>query len=352
MEIITLIIGYIPLSDTVGKKPREIRDDKYFKELLPKFDLGEVHYAPFSNWKPISDELNPLFIIVLGGEYYAEEVHEYKKDAMLYATHDAGQIFYRKAEIEKKKLEQLKVLTELADFVARMKSDPEQIPIARKFASMSYNDLYQMIVQSIIGEDEKLRQNAWKLLMDNNGHKNFIWMRAQLICEIWQEAKDGKVKEEFLCLAMDQHVDEQIARKMDNFTDSEGQQYHQYMFCNFFGDDMNYIRRIPFGFKGQDKWAYEALLTKYETPTGPQMMLEAGQMRSEKAKYIKNESEKIVKVLTAWKADPTKSKYDLGVIPWNKDESDKEPLTESDIKSLEMLLREYDQATVDSLGLN
>ena len=102
MEIKTLIIGFVPLADTVGKKPREIRDNKYFKELLAKFDLGEVHYSLHSNWKPISDEINPLIIIVLCGDYYAQQVQQLKHDALLYSTHGPSQIFY-KAETEEKK---------------------------------------------------------------------------------------------------------------------------------------------------------------------------------------------------------------------------------------------------------
>ena len=60
-----------------------------------------------------------------------------------------------------------------------MRNDEEQITIARKFAAMSYNDMYQMLIQAIIGKDERLKKDAWELLMNNNGHKNFIWMRAR-----------------------------------------------------------------------------------------------------------------------------------------------------------------------------
>ncbi len=37
MVIKTLIIGFTPLNDTTGQKPRAIRDDAYMKELLAKF---------------------------------------------------------------------------------------------------------------------------------------------------------------------------------------------------------------------------------------------------------------------------------------------------------------------------
>ena len=50
-------------------------------------------------------------------------------------------------------------------------------------------------------------------------------------------------------------------------------------------------------------------------------------MKSEKEKYVKAEAEKVAKVLTAWKADPAKSREELGVMPWGED-SEKDPLNE------------------------
>ena len=122
----------------------------------------------------------------------------------------------------------------------------------------------------------------------------------------------------------------------------DGQQYHQYMFCDLFGCDLNYIRRIPFGTKGQDKWAYQALLDKHETPNDPQMMLEAGQMKSKKEKYFKTEVEKVIRVLEVWKDDPKKSKKGLGVVPWKKDDSNDDPLTEQELASMKRFLKKYD----------
>lgn len=284
MIVPTLIVGYVPLVDTAGRKPREIRLDTYFKELLSQFDLGETRFASYQNWREVCDQHDPLFIITFS-DYEASQIKEYKKDALIYVTYDAGQIFYRKAEMEEKKVKQHKTLKEIEGMIQKVIEDGEEkVPSLRKFAAMSYNDMYRMIVQAIIGEDDKLRKQAWSLLNDNNVHKNFVWMRVQLICEAWDHC-DGKGKEEFLCMAMSQHIDNGIARKLENFTDEDGQEFHQYMFVSFFGQDLNYIRRIPVGFKGQEKYSYQAILDKYETPNGPQMMLEAGQMRSKLEEY-------------------------------------------------------------------
>jgi len=284
MFVSTLIIGRVPLESHDGKKPREVRLDTYFKETFRQFDLGEVNHATYQNWKEKCDQHNPLFIITFS-DYEASQIKEYKKDALIYVTYDPGQVFYRKAEIDNKKLEQQKTLKEIESMIRKTTEDGEEkLPALRKFASMSYDDIYRMIIQAIIGDDEKLRKQAWELLNDDNAHKNFIWMRAQLICEIWDHC-DGKGKEEFLCMAMDQHIDNGIARKLDNFTDEDEQEFHQYMFCSFSGFDLNYIRRIPLGTKGQDKYNYQAILDKYKTPNGPQVMLEAGQLKARLEEY-------------------------------------------------------------------
>ena len=292
MVIKTLIIGFTPLNDTTGQKPRAIRDDAYMKELLAKFEIGEVHFATYSNWQETIRDLDPIVIIVFG-EYYAQQVKDIKSDALVYLTDDPGSIFYRKAETEAKKEHQKKVFSEIAGIVKQIQEGGEkELSSVRKFAAMSFQDMYDMIVQAIIGDDKKLREQAWGLLNDNSSHKDFVWMRVKLICEVWDHG-DGKHKEQFMCMTMNQHIDNGIARKMQNFTDEYGQVFHQYMFTDFWGRDLNYIRRIPFGEKGQDKYAYEAILNKYETPIGPRVMLEAGEMRKKREEYTKKETKNL-----------------------------------------------------------
>lgn len=348
MVVHTLIVGYVPLADTSGKKPAQIRNDTYFNELLANFDLGELHYANYDNWRSLCDEVNPLFIIVFG-DHTAEEVKAHKNDALIYKTYDAGQIFYRKAEIEEKKATQRKTFTEIAALVQKMREgDEKEVEGARKFAAMSYNDMYKMIIQAIIGKSDDLRQKAWDLLNDNNAHSNFIWMRAQLLAEVWDHC-DGKGKEEFLCMAMDQHVENGSARKLVNHTDEDGQEWHQYMFVHFNGADSNYIRRIPVGFKGQEKYSYQAILDKYETPNGVRVMLEAGQIKKMMEEYYQNEAAKIVRVLTMWKEDSTRSKKELGVAPWVETDSNEDPLTEQELASMKRFLEKHDKLALDSV---
>lgn len=351
MQIDTLIIGYVPLSDTTGKKPRELRDDKYFKDLLSRFNLGTVHFVSRENYKAKIDELNPLVIVSLGGDYYAQEVSQYKNSALLYATHDAGSVFYRKAETEEKKAKHIKVFSEIERIIKKIQNDGEkEVEAVRKFASMSYDEMYKMLKEAIVGENKDLHDKAWDLLFGKGEkHSNFVWMRIQLLAETWEHA-DGQGKEELMCMAMDQFVDEDMARKLDEFTDEDGQKFHQYMLCDLFGRDLNYIRRIPFGEKKQDKYAYEALLNRYETPANfMRVMLEAGQLRSQKEEYFKTESEKVLKVLTSWKENPTLSKKELGVLPWVEGDSTDDPLTEREIQSMRTFLEKYDNEGFGSI---
>lgn len=349
MQIDTLVIGYVPLTDLESARGRAIKADQYFKELIAGFDLGTVHYASRDDWKSKVDEVNPIVIVSLGGDYYAHEIKEYKKDAALYAAEHPNGVFSRKAEVEKKKGQNLKIFTEIAGILKQIRDEGEdQLKVVRKFSAMSYKDVYDMLVQMIISDNEEAKSKAWELLTSNDVHSNFIWMRAQMMMEVWQHA-DGKGKEEFLCMSMDQHIENGMARKLDDFTDEDGQKYHQYMFCDFFGCDLNYIRRIPFGTKGQDKYNYQAILDKYETPNGLQMNLEAGQMKSKKEEHFKSESEKVLRVLTAWKENPKLSKKELGVLPWKDGDSIDNPLTEQELQSMKNFLEKQDKAAFETL---
>lgn len=354
MQVDTLIIGYVPLQDVTGKKPREIRDDTYFKELIAEFDLGTVHYVTREDWKLKVDEVNPLIIISLGGDYYAQEVHQYKKDALLYAADSVGGVFSRKAEVEEKKAKHKKIFAEAAGMVQRIREGGEEnAAYLRKFAGMSYKQLYDLIKQGLISDNKELHDSAWDLLFgEGDRHQNLVWMRINVLADVWEGA-DGKGREELMCMAMNQHVENGLARKLDVFTDADGQQFHQYMFCNFFGQDLNYIRRIPFGEKKQDKWAYESLLNKYETPANfIRVMLEAGQLKSQKEEHFKTEVEKVARVLTEWKSDPKKSKEELGVVPWDENDSTDDPLTERELESMKKFLQEHNPSAYEEVFIN
>lgn len=287
MIVSTLVVGHVPFPDgVIGKKPRELRDDRYFKELLSCFNLGDLHFAERANYQEAIKTYNP-FIVVVFDDVIAEEIKTYKKEVFLYVTKPPSTIFSRKAEVITRQEEQRKTFKEIAWLVQKIKDDGEEKQEQlRKVSGMGYKETYDMLIQMIIGDDEDLQRRTWDLLNDNTVRSDFRWMRAQLLLEVWLHG-DGKGKEEFLCMAMDQHITNGMAHKIENFTDAEGQEYHQYIFHFFDGTDANYIRRIPIGDKGQDKYAYEAILTKYETPNGLQMMMEAGQLKAEKEKYQK-----------------------------------------------------------------
>ncbi len=116
---------------------------------------------------------------------------------------------------------------------------------------------------------------------------------------------------------------------MDNFTDEDGLEYHQYMFLDPLGGDANHIRRLPFATKGQDRYAYENLLEKNEIPTNYlRVQVEANSLRKQWDDYLASECEKVKKVLEEWKKDSSKSKKELGVVPWNEGDSVDDPLTD------------------------
>ena len=134
---------------------------------------------------------------------------------------------------------------------------------------------------------------------------------------------------------------------MDDFTEGD-QLYHQYMWLFLDGSDTNYIRRIPFGTKGQNKYAYEAILKKYDTPNGLQIMIEAGQMREKKEEYIQDQCTRIAAMLKAWKEDPLKTMKELGVRPWPPYTED-EPLVGRELEHFKIFLQEHDLASFKGL---
>lgn len=336
----TVIIGFTPLTDIVGKKPRELRDDEYCKKLLQDFNIGEVHFATIDNFKEAIDKFNP-FIVITFNTLIADEVTNYKKDTFVYVIDPPSVIFYRKAEITAKQAKQRQTFQEMSNLVKKIKeSGEEKKEDIRKVASMTYKDTYDMLIKMLISGQEDLKNKAFELLTNNNVHSNFLWMRAQLICETWDHA-DGKGKEEFLCLAMDQHIENGLAHKLEDFTDETGQVFHQYQFHYPDTSVANYIRRIPVGEKGQNKYVYEALLNKYETPTGPRMMLEAGQSKVERDKYFKEQGAIIYRVLKDWQAEPNKSKEVLGVVPLIEG-TESEPLSDRELYNLKDMLYTFD----------
>lgn len=216
-----------------------------------------------------------------------------KKDALLYVTDAPSSIFYRKAEIEKRQAKQQKTFREIADLTQRIREKgEEEMTDARKFAAMDFDDMYNMIVQAIISDRDDLRQQAFELLNRNDVNPMFVWIRVKIICDVWQSS-DAKGRQEFLDLAMQDHINNGLAHRMEDSTDEDGQVYHQYMFHHAHGEDAGYIRRIPVAKLGQEKYAYEALLDKYETPIGPRMMLEAGLLKKERDDYLAQHDDNI-----------------------------------------------------------
>jgi len=207
---------------------------------------------------------------------------------------------------------------------------------------MDYNELYKMIQKALISDDENLKKSAWDLLFgEGERHSNLIWMRVQMMAEMWDHA-DWKGREQLMLMSMERHIDQGTARKMDNFTDEDGLEYYQYMFLDPFGKDTNHIRRLPFATKGQDKYAYENLLEKNEIPTNYlRVQIEANSLRKQWDDYIESECQKVQKVLDEWEKDNTKGKKELGVGTWNETDDPDSPLIDQEIDWLKNFLKKY-----------
>lgn len=268
-------------------KPLEIKGDEYFKKLLEKFDIGEVSFCGNAEYKQAIDQLYPVFCMVFDS-VTAEEVKSYKKDILLYVAHYPSSIFRRKKEVKEKQEKQERIFKEIADLKKMIQKGGESgLSSVRMFASMDYKDMYKFIKDCLTSDRPDLQKKAWDLLNNNDVHRQFVWMRANIIVDCWQAA-NAKGKEEFLNIAMEQHIKNGCARHMDdNFIDEDGIEYKQYMFISPDGQDMNYIRRIPIATDKTDKWGYESLLEKYGTPKSVQMLIENSQAEKLYKEYHK-----------------------------------------------------------------
>jgi len=330
MTVKTLVVGYEP-PKLESLKGAQLARHQYFQDTLAKYNFGELLFLSEEDGKKEMSDINPLLVFTFY-DTFACELKEIKRDYLLYVIPTYNQIFTRKAEINEKKEKLNKILSEAESVIAEVVNGEKNDTELRNYSALTYDDMYKMIVGAVIGEDEDLKKKAWDLLW-SEGEKNsdLIWMRVQMMSETWEHSK-GDSLEQLMLMSMKRHIDMKLTRKMNNFTDADGQEYHQYMFLDPYGNDMNHIRRLPFGSKDQDWYAYEALLEKNEIPTNyMRVQLEATQFRKECDDYLQSECDKIQAVLDKYKEDPELSKKELGVGA-GSEKDDEKPLTNKEFE--------------------
>ena len=336
----TLLINFLP--ESAKETPSFLRNKKYAEDILKTYDLGEVIICNNDTFRQMLIDHDP-YIVITTYEITAEEVKTLKPDAMVYLAKAPSSVFSKKAEVDEKIEKQIKIFKEVEGMVQKIRdSTDEERQAIRRFSSMGYNEMYKMIQKAIISDNEELRKQAWDLLFgEGERHSNFIWMRVQLMAEVWDHA-DWKNREKLMCMSMERHIDQGTARKMDNFIDEDGLEYHQYMFLDPFGKDANHIRRLPFASKDQDKYAYENLLEKNEIPTNYlRVQVEANSLRKQYDDYLASECEKVKRVLEEWEKNPNKSRKELGVKPWDETYDLDKPLVDLELESLKNYIVKY-----------
>lgn len=335
----TLVVGYEP-PELNTLKGANLNKHQYFQETLASYNFGEVLFLSLEDGKKQINDINPLLVFTFY-DTYAREIKEIKKDILLYVIPTHGQIFSRKAEVEKQKDKLNKILTEAESIVSEVVSGEKDDTELRKYGALSYKDLYDMITKAIIGDDEDLKKKAWDLLWgEGEKHSDIIWMRVQMMAECWEHSK-GEQLEQLMLMSMERHIDMRLARKMDMFTDEDDQQYHQYMFLDPYGNDLKHIRRLPCATKDEDRYGYEARLEKCEIPTNfLRVQMEANQFRKECDEYLENECSKVRCVLDKYLQNPKASRMDLGVATYGEF-NDEDPVTEEEISYFNNFLEKY-----------
>lgn len=338
MNVTTLMVGYEP-SALETLKGAQLTRHQYFQDTLARYNFGEVLFLSENESKEQITSINPLLVFVTH-DTIARELKEIKSDYLLYVIPNYNQIFARKAEVKEKKEKLNKIFTEAEGVIAEVLSGEKEDKDLRHFASLSYKDMYDMITKALISDDEDLKKNAWDLLWDNSPkHSNLIWMRVQMMADCWQHSK-GESLEQLMLMSMECHLEMDLVRQMDDFIDADGNQYHQYMFLDPYGRDVNHIRRLPYAHKNEDRYAYEARLEKSEIPTNfLRVQLEANQYRQQCDEYLEAECEKIQVILDSYEKNPKSSKSELGITTHN-DDQDKKPLSKKEVTMLKQMQKE------------
>lgn len=281
MTIRTLIVGYEPPSDLSALKPRDRRNAEYFNSILQEYDLGEVHFSSYQDYSEKLDALNPMIAITFD-ETTAGNVRGHKNDVFIYVVDAPSSIFYRKAEVESRQEKHRRIFKEIAGLIQKIAEDGEEkAESARKYAAMTFQDKYDMVVKMLISDDEKISKMGREFINRNDIDRDFIWIRVKLIADLWQNA-DAKGRQEFMEAAMQGHLNSGFAHQMEDFIDDDGQVYKQYMFHDVRGEDVNEIHLIPVATPGMGKYDYETLANKYRNLVGSRADLEAGLWKKER----------------------------------------------------------------------
>ncbi len=291
MTIRTLVVGYEPPSDLSTLKPRDRRNAEYFNSILQEYDIGEIHFASYQDYREKLEVLNPM-IAVTFDETTAGNVRGHKNDIFIYVVDAPSSIFYRKAEIESRQEKHRKIFKEMAGLIQKIAEDGEEkAESARKYAAMTFQDKYDMVVKMLISDDEKLSNMAREFINRNDIDKDFIWIRAKLLIDVWQ-SMDAKGRQEFMEAAMQGHLNSGFAHQMEDFIDDDGQVYKQYMFHDAHGEGVNEIHLIPVATPGMGKYDYETLANKYRNLVGSRADLEAGLWKERPSVTIPNEKDR------------------------------------------------------------
>ncbi|HCC05343.1 TPA: hypothetical protein DEP58_03490 [Patescibacteria group bacterium] len=339
----TFLVDFMP---TINKETvSQLRKKEYADELLKTYDLGEVVFCTLSECKERGIVEKPDLIICCY-EVYAREIKDVIPEAVLYVAESVNSVFYRKAETEEKIEKNRKIFKEAAETLQHLReATPKEREEIRKFHALSYGELYKIIQKAFISDDEDLRKKAWDLLWGpGEKNSNIVWMRVQMMAEVWENSK-GEILEKLMLMSMERHIDFGLARKIENYTDERGQEYHQYVYIDPFGNDMEFIRKLPCASKNQERFSYEALLERNEVPKNYlRVQMEANQFKEQCDEYREAECEKVRKVLEEYKKDPSKSRKELGVATHGNNK-DGDSLSQGELDTLRNFLEKYKPKT-------
>lgn len=234
------VVGYKLLTPADKCRPSDRKADDYWRLLLKEFGLqGAVHFETVEDFRGKAGTSQSLVLVTFSDEE-ARQIKEIKPGVIIYVVSHPRSLFRKKSEFGAKEKELRLTLTEIKKLVKEIKkADPKERKRIEKIASMTFDQMYEMIQVGLISDDPKIVDLSWRML--NSGQGEMLWIRAKLLIDVWQKG-DANFLQQFLVMAMEQHVDNGFATVLDNFVDGDGVEYKQYQLHLPDGRDLKHIR--------------------------------------------------------------------------------------------------------------
>lgn len=151
------VVGYKLLTPADKCRPSDRKADDYWRLLLKEFGLqGAVHFETVEDFRGKAGTSQSLVLVTFSDEE-ARQIKEIKPGVIIYVVSHPRSLFRKKSEFGAKEKELRLTLTEIKKLVKEIKkADPKERKRIEKIASMTFDQMYEMIQVGLISDDPKI----------------------------------------------------------------------------------------------------------------------------------------------------------------------------------------------------